>query len=337
MKIFSIIIPVYNGYEVIGKALDSIYSQDMPFEQFEVICVDDCSPTMETFNAINKYTYNGKHPKNLKIIRHEVNKRQGGARNTALQYAEGKWILYIDQDDCFCDSSICKLVDALQKNDVCDIVMFDYCLLNSTNNRSVIINNIYANKGFLLEVTSGLHFIQKYPIPWTPWCYAYKKDFLKNNNIRFEEYVRFEDVDYVIKATLKAKNITFVPIQVYQHWDSGSNTSFVGNNKHLIEDLFKISIRIKNVSEDFMIVDMDASQIAMKHHIYHYHWLLKSLLWRLPYNDIIELLKKYVPYKLKCSKLTKFANRHPQCYAVTAQIARPILLLAIWIRNKTRK
>ena len=40
----SVIIPVYNAAAFIGRALDSIYSQGMKDDDFEVICVDDCSP-----------------------------------------------------------------------------------------------------------------------------------------------------------------------------------------------------------------------------------------------------------------------------------------------------
>ena len=125
MKTFSIIIPVYNGHDVIGRALDSIYSQGMVMDDFEVICVDDCSPTMDTWNALNNYTYSGTHPDNLKLFRHEVNKRQGAARNTALKYAEGEWILYLDADDYFVADSLSKLQNELLNPCELDCLMFD--------------------------------------------------------------------------------------------------------------------------------------------------------------------------------------------------------------------
>lgn len=72
----SIVIPVLNGSNEINICLDSIYSQGMSPEQFEVICVDDCS-TDSTVEVIEDYA-NRMQPGNLKIIRHNVNKRQGG-------------------------------------------------------------------------------------------------------------------------------------------------------------------------------------------------------------------------------------------------------------------
>ena len=126
MKTFYIIIPVYNGHDVIERALDSVYSQGLASEDFEVICVDDCSPTMETWDALNNYTYNEVHPENLKLLRHEVNKRQGAARNTALRHAEGEWILYLDADDYFVGNSLGLLKEKLTNFPNCDCLAFDY-------------------------------------------------------------------------------------------------------------------------------------------------------------------------------------------------------------------
>ena len=335
MKTFSIIIPVYNGDDVIGRALDSIYSQGMANDSFEVICVDDCSPTMETFETLNNYTYEGVHPTNLKILRHEVNKRQGGARNTALNYANGEWILYLDQDDCFVKDSLHLLHSNIAKYSECDILMFDCQIYFTPINK--LNTSIYTRKSFKTEVLSGRDFIQKYPIPWSPWCYLYKKSFLLANNVRFVEGVRFEDVDYVINCTLLAHNMVFLPIEVYRHIHSGENTSFVGNDRKRIEDLFRISIRMKNVALNFGSVEKDAAvRAAMGHHIYQYHWMLERMAWRLSFEEILEMFHKYPPYDKSEDKLINFTRKHPRLYAALAQIARPFLLAAIWMKNKLK-
>ena len=55
----SIIIPVYNGAATIGRCLDSIYAQGLDEKQYEVICVDDCSPDPFSVAAIDNYKYKG--------------------------------------------------------------------------------------------------------------------------------------------------------------------------------------------------------------------------------------------------------------------------------------
>ena len=79
----SIVIPVFNGSNEINICLDSIYSQGMSPEQFEVICVDDCSSD-STVEVIEDYA-NRMQPGNLKIIRHNVNKRQVGGEIQVLK------------------------------------------------------------------------------------------------------------------------------------------------------------------------------------------------------------------------------------------------------------
>lgn len=335
--IFSIIIPVYNGQDVIGRALDSIYSQGMPADSFEVICVDDCSPTMETFEVMKNYIYDGVHPSNLKILRHEVNKRQGAARNTALAHATGEWILYCDADDYFVENSLLKLQQKLKGFFNLDCVMFD-CMEVIPPPYNVIKRSMYASQNLRTEVVlSGREFIQEYPVPWGPVFYAYKKDFLLRCQIKFLEDVLFEDTDYVIKCTLYADKMTFLPLEVMTRMVNYGSTTTIGNSVVKITDLFKLSVRMKELAEEFIECDRNAAMGAMGHHIFHYHSSLVSYLWRLPYKDIIEILDKYPPYANSNDKLINFTRKHPRVYAALAQVARPFFLTAAWLRNKLKE
>ena len=335
MKTFSIIIPVYNGHDVIGRALDSVYSQGLASEDFEVICVDDCSPTMETWDALNNYTYNEVHPENLKLLRHEVNKRQGAARNTALRHAEGEWILYLDADDYFVENSLYQLKEKLINLPHCDCLMFDF--QEVTNESATVRHSIYAKQNLPTDIImSGGEFIQRYPIPWGPVFYAYKRKFLLNNNIYFVEGVRFEDTDYVIKCTLYANNIAFLPLEVMTRVVNYGSTTTVGNDIVKITDLFKLSLRMRILAESFMQSDRSAAMAAMNHHIYNFHSLLVRYLWRIPYKDIVEILDKYPPYTNSYDKLINFTRKHPRVYAALAQVARPFLLAAVWLRNNLK-
>ena len=76
---FSIIIPVYNGEQYIKNCLDSIYRQGLGDDDFEVICVNDCSidNTAQVISGIWEIY------QNLRLINHETNRTAvGGACNT---------------------------------------------------------------------------------------------------------------------------------------------------------------------------------------------------------------------------------------------------------------
>ncbi|MER8055620.1 glycosyltransferase family 2 protein, partial [Acinetobacter pittii] len=65
-------------------------------QDFEIIAVDDCS-TDDSWRILREYER--KHADKVRSFRHEVNKKQGGARNTGLEHAAGEWVGFIDSDD----------------------------------------------------------------------------------------------------------------------------------------------------------------------------------------------------------------------------------------------
>ena len=86
----SIIIPVYNvRSRDIRRCLDSIYSEDSPEDEFEVICVNDCSTEISGLETIADYSLNGHKPTNIRVIKTSENVRQGGARNLGMSVAKG--------------------------------------------------------------------------------------------------------------------------------------------------------------------------------------------------------------------------------------------------------
>lgn len=77
---FSIIIPVYNGLShELPTCLDSIWNQPLDKDLYEVICVDDCS-TDHTREWLDK---EAEMRPNLKIIKNDINIRQGGGETKA--------------------------------------------------------------------------------------------------------------------------------------------------------------------------------------------------------------------------------------------------------------
>lgn len=88
----SVIVPVYNVKKYLPKCLDSIIAQSL--KEIEIICVNDGS-TDGSDKILNEYANKDNR---IKII----NRKNGGlsaARNTAIPYAKGKYIGFVDSDD----------------------------------------------------------------------------------------------------------------------------------------------------------------------------------------------------------------------------------------------
>ncbi len=89
----SVIIPAYRTEEFIGEALDSVFAQT--FTDFEVIVINDGSPNGDELEqAIAPYR------KRIRYLEQD-NRGPAGARNTGIRNARGKYVAFLDSDDCW--------------------------------------------------------------------------------------------------------------------------------------------------------------------------------------------------------------------------------------------
>lgn len=326
---FSIIIPVYNGEQYIKNCLDSIYRQGLGDDDFEVICVNDCS-TDNTAQVISEY---GKFHQNLRLINHETNRRQGGARNTGVKVAKGKYILYLDQDDVFESGALKKVFSEIQSTEGVDILMCDEVLVEDGKRRTYF----YLNNS--REEMAGRSFLKKNEIPWAPWLFVYRRDFLIINHLSFAEKVRFEDIDYVINNVRLALRIKHVPILLYNHTVSRYQTSRIESDKNKITDLFKMCNRIKCLAIEEAGIDAETAQIIAGHHLFMYRANILRYWWRLSYKDRKELLVTYKPMLPCKDKLVSFIGRYPRLFLMASTVVKPLLpgLRYVYLKIKDRK
>lgn len=88
----SVIIPVYNLEQYIGKCIESILLQD--FKEWEAILVNDGS-TDDSLRICEEYSLKDKR---IKVI-NQVNKGVSAARKNGFDISKGKWVTFVDSDD----------------------------------------------------------------------------------------------------------------------------------------------------------------------------------------------------------------------------------------------
>lgn len=91
--LLSVVIPTYNRLAFLKKCLESFAAQTFPFDSFEVLVVDDCSP-----DGTREFLENQSFPFSLRSF---FLPRGGAAkaRNRGIQEARGEVIVFTD-DDC---------------------------------------------------------------------------------------------------------------------------------------------------------------------------------------------------------------------------------------------
>ena len=87
----SIIIPVYNVEKYIEATISSVYRQNLPEDEFEIILVNDGS----TDNSLQIITELASKHSNITVLSQE-NQGPSIARNKGIQMAKGEYIHFMD-------------------------------------------------------------------------------------------------------------------------------------------------------------------------------------------------------------------------------------------------
>ena len=198
----SIVIPFYNVEKYIADCLDSVYNQDIPEEEYEVICVNDASPDHSRDIVLD---YQRKHS-NLILVEHEVNKKLGAARNTGRRVAKGKYLWNVDSDDMIAPNCLNEILVTCEENDL-DVLLFGFMLLqhNTLHEESLCWsedNDIYTGLTFWKrQVLQNPGKISQV------WTQVYRRAYIDNNGIYSPEINMGEDVPYTCKSILLSQRM----------------------------------------------------------------------------------------------------------------------------------
>lgn len=225
----SVVIPVYNVEQWIGRCLESVYDQNLNEKDFEVIVVDDGTKD----NSIKIVEDFAVLKTNIKII-HQENQGLSAARNTGFSHASGDYVWFLDSDDCIEPDTVVALLNhAIEKK--MDVLCFGINLMYDDGRKEQF--NISYEEG----VKDGPTFITKVGMPPAAWCALYKRDFLQKNNLMFMVGVLHEDQEFTPRAYYLAKRIEYIPTVVYNYAQrDGSIMKSNKNAKKKAVDLLKI-------------------------------------------------------------------------------------------------
>lgn len=109
----SVLLPVFNGSEYVGEAIESILSQT--FGDFELIVIDDGS-TDGTPSVLERY----RNPR-IRFYRQE-NRGLATTLNRAIALAKGQYLARQDQDDVSLPMRLAMQVRYMEKNPECALV-----------------------------------------------------------------------------------------------------------------------------------------------------------------------------------------------------------------------
>lgn len=237
----SIISSFFNAHEYFEETYNSLKQQT--FQDFEWIIVDDCSTDEKSIDLFASLT-----TKDFNIIKiqHEYNQGLSAGRNTAISYAVGKYLFFMDLDDLIEPTYIEKCVLFLEANP-------DFSLVNSYG-VGFDSQEYWWSHGF--EKSSK--FIEQ---NWITAMLMYRKeDFNKLGG--FDEKLRFyEDWERWLRAIVNGQKCWTIP--EYLHCYRRRSSGLLLTSRKKIEEEKNVNNLIKTRYEHYFQTS-DAQNYSLK-------------------------------------------------------------------------
>jgi len=234
MMLLSVIIPVYNVERYIEKCILSVLQNGLREDFYEIVIVDDESPD-NSMAIVSRFV---QAHKNIRVISQE-NRGLGGARNTGIRNATGKYLLFLDADDWYLPDTIAKLIQ-IAESEPLEILEFGA--------QGIFTNNeIMYTKSIDSEIMNGVDYYQKYRYLDSACNKLYSRDFLTAHQLFFLEKLYIEDYEFNTRALFRAKKIkatSLVAAQFLQSADSITRNAEHGKHLKMQEDIILV---IKNI------------------------------------------------------------------------------------------
>lgn len=238
--LFSIILPVYNVEKYIERCINSIQKQTL--ENYEVLFVDDGS-TDKSAITIEKLIQSDRRFRLLK----KKNEGSGFARNFGLDYANGKYIYFMDPDD---EITINLLSDnyELLKNGNLNVVMFGFKTIDESSGEIKEYKNNKSKKNldkdeFREEL---LEFLQENSYS-AVWNKIYKKAWLADTNVRFTNMKNVQDGQFNCELLNFMNGVGINPKVYYKYYinrpqsaTTRYNEAYFTNELRMIQTFEKI-------------------------------------------------------------------------------------------------
>lgn len=231
MKEISIIVPCYNVEKYIDQCVQSLVNQTFSLEKMELIFVDDAS-TDTTLEHLK--VWEQEYSDSILLIACDQNGRQGTARNIGMQYAQGKYIGFVDADDWVEPEMFESMLQKAEEYD-CDMVS---CHAYRNREDGQQIPEITQEKDWFLCGQSALEG-GNWPSEFigSVWSRIYRRKILVDNQIYFPEQLCYEDNYFATIAAMYCRSIYHLERCLYHYRENDTSTTLARNNVWLFDRL----------------------------------------------------------------------------------------------------
>ena len=218
MEKISVIVPVYNVESYLERCINSLLNQT--YSNLEIILIDDGS-TDRSGQICDQYKNRDEF-----VVIHKENAGLGMARNTGLDVATGKYIIFVDSDDYIDNNMIQSLYEEIQKTSS------DTCIGGFKRvyaNHSDVFKTELPKKEYIgQEVCTELLPIMFGRVEGLPsvemsvWKVMFSNDIIQKNQLRFPSEREFisEDIIFDTEYYPLSQKVCISPTVGYNYCDN---------------------------------------------------------------------------------------------------------------------
>lgn len=203
--LISVIIPVYNVEKYLKNCIDSVIAQT--YKNIEIILVDDGS--QDGCGVIcDEYV---EKDSRIKVF-HKENGGLSDARNVGIEQATGKYITFIDSDDCVSSEYVEYLHELLTKNNTKISIAAHTVVSNK--------KRINFGEGYIENVLTTAECLERMlcedGFSVSAWAKLYSKELF--DGIRFPKGKLNEDNGTTYKLILQCEKIAYGNRSIYNYY-----------------------------------------------------------------------------------------------------------------------
>jgi glycosyltransferase involved in cell wall biosynthesis len=200
---FSVIIPVYNRHESLGRAIRSVLAQS--FSDFEIIVVDDGSNS--SYSHLIQTLIFDLNDCRLSLLRYDDNRNGAYARNAGAKKASGSFLSFLDSDDEWEPNKLEVVATFFMSNQECHFLYHQYV----NRWRFTELSRVIPDRGMLQsESFTEYSFIHNRHGGIQSSCITVsRRNFTM---VEFDSRLRkHQDWDFVMRYFSSFKNLDFIP------------------------------------------------------------------------------------------------------------------------------
>lgn len=297
----SVVVPIYNVEKFLDKCINSIVNQT--YKNLEIILVDDGSPD----NCPEMCDNWAEKDSRIKVV-HKKNEGAGQARNTGIDTASGKYILFVDSDDYIHSEAIKSCVDAAERENA-QVVLFSLYNVSANGHEKPVFvipqPKAFAKNGVQNELLPSL-FVHTFGYGVSVWGKMFSTEIIKTYNIRFvsEREYYSEDALFVLEYFSKIDSAYALNKRYYYYFQNTSSLSrvYVADRENKVDDYLLKSI---GIAQSNRLPDMVVAYIKARYHGCVMSKLKQIFLAELPKAQKRRALRKEYNNKVLQSTLTK--------------------------------